>query len=72
MTTIRPGVLSPPGSRPGSADSDLATVAAETSILTHGKALQWLGFTSVFLPRDLSHPAALPSHHHRSKLVCVA
>lgn len=49
MTTIRPGVLSPPGSRPGSADSDLATVAAETSVLTHGEALQWLGFTPVLL-----------------------
>ncbi|XP_074488357.1 leucine-rich repeat-containing protein 56 isoform X1 [Sebastes fasciatus] len=36
MSTTRPGVLSPPGSRPGSADSDLATVEAETSILTHG------------------------------------
>ncbi|XP_069019680.1 leucine-rich repeat-containing protein 56 [Embiotoca jacksoni] len=29
-------VLSPPGSRPGSADSDLAAVEAETSVLTHG------------------------------------
>uniref|UniRef100_A0A3Q3KYN2 Leucine rich repeat containing 56 n=2 Tax=Mastacembelus armatus TaxID=205130 RepID=A0A3Q3KYN2_9TELE len=30
------GVLSPPGSRPGSADSDLTKLEAETSILTHG------------------------------------
>ncbi|XP_031139336.1 leucine-rich repeat-containing protein 56 isoform X1 [Sander lucioperca] len=36
MSATGPGVLSPPGSRPGSADSDLATVEAETSILTHG------------------------------------
>lgn len=36
MTATGPGVLSPPGSRPASADSDLATVVAETSILTHG------------------------------------
>ncbi|XP_070687571.1 leucine-rich repeat-containing protein 56 [Pempheris klunzingeri] len=36
MSATRPGVFSPPGSRPGSADSDLATVEAETSILTHG------------------------------------
>nr|XP_020474189.1 leucine-rich repeat-containing protein 56 isoform X2 [Monopterus albus] len=36
MLVNRPGVLSPPGSRPGSADSDLAAVEAETSILTHG------------------------------------
>nr|XP_040024042.1 LOW QUALITY PROTEIN: leucine-rich repeat-containing protein 56-like [Gasterosteus aculeatus aculeatus] len=33
-TATRPGVLS--GSRPGSADSDLATVEAEASVLTHG------------------------------------
>ncbi|XP_028306259.1 leucine-rich repeat-containing protein 56 isoform X2 [Gouania willdenowi] len=32
----RQGLLSPPGSRPGSADSDLAAVEAETSALTHG------------------------------------
>ncbi|KAM6925931.1 leucine-rich repeat-containing protein 56 [Lycodopsis pacificus] len=36
MSATRPGFLSPPGSRPGSADSDLATVEAEASILTHG------------------------------------
>ncbi|XP_059191734.1 leucine-rich repeat-containing protein 56 [Centropristis striata] len=36
MSGTRPGFLSPPGSRPGSADSDLATVEAETSTLTHG------------------------------------
>ncbi|KAL4005978.1 hypothetical protein ACER0C_005691 [Sarotherodon galilaeus] len=35
MSAIRPGVLSPSGSRPGSADSDLAVVEAETSALTH-------------------------------------
>ncbi|XP_042083354.1 leucine-rich repeat-containing protein 56 isoform X2 [Haplochromis burtoni] len=35
MSAIRPGVLSPSGSRPGSADSDLAVVEAETSNLTH-------------------------------------
>ncbi|KAK5867658.1 hypothetical protein PBY51_012127 [Eleginops maclovinus] len=35
MSASRLGVLSPPGSRPGSADSNLAT-EAETSILTHG------------------------------------
>ncbi|XP_070763152.1 leucine-rich repeat-containing protein 56 [Enoplosus armatus] len=35
-SATRPSILSPPGSRPGSADSDLATVEAETSILTHG------------------------------------
>ncbi|XP_075945950.1 leucine-rich repeat-containing protein 56 [Anarhichas minor] len=36
MSATRPGFPSPPGSRPGSADSDLATVEAEASILTHG------------------------------------
>ncbi|XP_053175918.1 leucine-rich repeat-containing protein 56 [Scomber japonicus] len=36
MSVTRPGVLSPSGSRPGSADSDLAAVEADTSILTHG------------------------------------
>ncbi|GAA6217592.1 leucine-rich repeat-containing protein 56 isoform X1 [Lates japonicus] len=36
MSATRPGVLSPPGPRPGSADSDLAAMEAETSILTHG------------------------------------
>ncbi|XP_036962311.1 leucine-rich repeat-containing protein 56 isoform X1 [Acanthopagrus latus] len=36
VSATRPGVLSPPGSRPGSAESELATVAAETSALTHG------------------------------------
>ncbi|KAG7238114.1 hypothetical protein INR49_030176 [Caranx melampygus] len=36
MSAARPGVLSPPGSRPGSADSDLAAVEAETSTMTHG------------------------------------
>ncbi|XP_047189452.1 leucine-rich repeat-containing protein 56 isoform X3 [Scophthalmus maximus] len=36
MSATRSGVLSPPGSRPGSADSDLAAVDAETSFLTHG------------------------------------
>ncbi|XP_073327846.1 leucine-rich repeat-containing protein 56 [Pagrus major] len=36
VSATRPGVLSPPGSRPGSAESELATVAAETSTLTHG------------------------------------
>lgn len=36
MTATGPGVLSPPGSRPASADSDLATIVAESSILTHG------------------------------------
>lgn len=36
MSVTRSGVLSPSGSRPGSADSDLATVEAETSTLTHG------------------------------------
>ncbi|XP_042352499.1 leucine-rich repeat-containing protein 56 [Plectropomus leopardus] len=36
MSATGPGVLSPPGSRPGSADSDMATVEAETSTLTHG------------------------------------
>ncbi|KAL7402916.1 hypothetical protein ABVT39_021667 [Epinephelus coioides] len=36
MSASRPAVLSPPGSRPGSAGSDLATVEAETSTLTHG------------------------------------
>ncbi|XP_008279972.1 leucine-rich repeat-containing protein 56 [Stegastes partitus] len=36
MSATRPAVLSPPGSRPGSADSDLAAVEAETSALTHG------------------------------------
>lgn len=35
MSAIRPGVLSPSGSRPGSADSDLAVVEAETRNLTH-------------------------------------
>lgn len=30
------GLFSPPGSRPGSADSDLSAVEAETSALTHG------------------------------------
>ncbi|XP_039989266.1 leucine-rich repeat-containing protein 56 isoform X2 [Xiphias gladius] len=36
MSATRPGVFSPHGSRPGSADSDSAAVEAETSILTHG------------------------------------
>lgn len=36
MSAARPGLLSPPGSRPGSADSDLAAVEAETSIMTYG------------------------------------
>lgn len=36
MSAARPGVLSTPGSRPGSADSDLAAVEAETSVMTHG------------------------------------
>ncbi|XP_034391088.1 leucine-rich repeat-containing protein 56 isoform X2 [Cyclopterus lumpus] len=36
MSASRPGFLSPPGSRPGSADSDLASVEAESSLLTHG------------------------------------
>ncbi|KAI4825359.1 hypothetical protein KUCAC02_021044 [Chaenocephalus aceratus] len=36
MSASRLGVLSPPRSQPGSADSNLATVEAETSILTHG------------------------------------
>ncbi|XP_035796507.2 leucine-rich repeat-containing protein 56 isoform X2 [Amphiprion ocellaris] len=36
VSAARPGVLSPSGSRPGSADSDLAAVEAETSALTHG------------------------------------
>ncbi|XP_072241642.1 leucine-rich repeat-containing protein 56 [Leuresthes tenuis] len=36
MSATTSGVLSPPGSRPGSSDSDLAAVEAETSILTHG------------------------------------
>ncbi|XP_051239540.1 leucine-rich repeat-containing protein 56 isoform X2 [Dicentrarchus labrax] len=36
MSATRPGICSPPGSRPASADSDLATVEAETSILTQG------------------------------------
>ncbi|XP_030587977.1 leucine-rich repeat-containing protein 56 isoform X2 [Archocentrus centrarchus] len=36
MSAIRPGVLSPCGSRPGSADSDMAVVEAEASALTHG------------------------------------
>ncbi|XP_041652545.1 leucine-rich repeat-containing protein 56 [Cheilinus undulatus] len=36
MSANKLGVLSPPGSRPSSADSDLATVEAETSNLTHG------------------------------------
>ncbi|XP_018519298.1 leucine-rich repeat-containing protein 56 isoform X2 [Lates calcarifer] len=36
MSATRPGVLSPPGPRPGSAESDLAAMEAETSILTHG------------------------------------
>uniref|UniRef100_UPI0037E8F433 leucine-rich repeat-containing protein 56 n=1 Tax=Semicossyphus pulcher TaxID=241346 RepID=UPI0037E8F433 len=36
MSATTLGVLSPPGSRPGSADSDLATAEAETSSLTHG------------------------------------
>ncbi|XP_035013057.1 leucine-rich repeat-containing protein 56 [Hippoglossus stenolepis] len=36
MSATRSRVLSPPGSRPGSADSDIAAVEAETSILTHG------------------------------------
>ncbi|XP_067355958.1 leucine-rich repeat-containing protein 56 isoform X2 [Channa argus] len=36
MSTTSPGVLSSPGRRPGSAVSDLASVEAKTSILTHG------------------------------------
>ncbi|XP_034542533.1 leucine-rich repeat-containing protein 56 [Notolabrus celidotus] len=36
MSANRLGVLSPSGSRPGSADSDLSAVDAETSTLTHG------------------------------------
>ncbi|XP_067445422.1 leucine-rich repeat-containing protein 56 [Thunnus thynnus] len=36
MSATRPGVLSPSGSRPGSAESDLAAMEADTSILTHG------------------------------------
>ncbi|KAG7522822.1 hypothetical protein JOB18_031460 [Solea senegalensis] len=36
MSATRPGVLSPLDSRPGSADSDLSTVEAERSTLTHG------------------------------------
>ncbi|KAM4573496.1 leucine-rich repeat-containing protein 56 isoform 1-T3 [Odontesthes bonariensis] len=36
MSATRSGILSPPGSRSGSSDSDLAAVEAETSILTHG------------------------------------
>ncbi|KAM7396485.1 hypothetical protein PAMP_019521 [Pampus punctatissimus] len=36
LSATRPGVLSPSGSRPGSADSELAEVEADTSILTHG------------------------------------
>ncbi|XP_034032751.1 leucine-rich repeat-containing protein 56 [Thalassophryne amazonica] len=35
-SATRSGILSPPASRPGSSDSDLAVVEAETSILTHG------------------------------------
>ncbi|XP_044049829.1 leucine-rich repeat-containing protein 56 isoform X2 [Siniperca chuatsi] len=36
MSATRVGVFSPPGCRHSFADSDLATVEAETSILTHG------------------------------------
>ncbi|XP_041853087.1 leucine-rich repeat-containing protein 56 [Melanotaenia boesemani] len=36
ISATRSGILSPPGSRPGSSDSDLAAVEAETSLLTHG------------------------------------
>ncbi|XP_020498265.2 leucine-rich repeat-containing protein 56 [Labrus bergylta] len=36
MSATKLSVLSPPGSRPSSADSDLATVEAETSTLIHG------------------------------------
>ncbi|XP_068595951.1 leucine-rich repeat-containing protein 56 [Brachionichthys hirsutus] len=36
MSTTMLGVLSHPGSRPGSAESDLAMVETETSFLTHG------------------------------------
>nr|XP_019957686.1 PREDICTED: leucine-rich repeat-containing protein 56 isoform X2 [Paralichthys olivaceus] len=36
MSATRSRVLTPPGSRPASADSDIAAVEAETSILTHG------------------------------------
>ncbi|XP_074534030.1 leucine-rich repeat-containing protein 56 [Halichoeres trimaculatus] len=36
MSASKLGVSSPPGSRPGSADSDLSAVDAETSDLTHG------------------------------------
>lgn len=36
MTATTPGVLSPSGSRPGSAGPHLATFAVETSSLTHG------------------------------------
>lgn len=35
-STTRPGPLPPPGQRPGSAGLRLKTLAAETSILTHG------------------------------------
>ncbi|KAM9376092.1 leucine-rich repeat-containing protein 56 [Pholidichthys leucotaenia] len=36
MSASRSGVFSSPRSRPGSADSDLAAVEPETSVLTHG------------------------------------
>ncbi|KAF7659257.1 hypothetical protein LDENG_00001230 [Lucifuga dentata] len=36
MSATRHGLFSPPGSRPGSADSDRAAVDVDTSTLTHG------------------------------------
>uniref|UniRef100_A0A665URA0 Leucine rich repeat containing 56 n=2 Tax=Echeneis naucrates TaxID=173247 RepID=A0A665URA0_ECHNA len=36
MLTTKLGVLSPPGSRPCSADKELSAVEAETSLMTHG------------------------------------
>lgn len=65
MTATRPGVLSPPGSRPGSADPHLATVAAEPSGLTHGETLF---FTLMRLLLGLSHPATLTELQQCHKL----
>ncbi|XP_041795773.1 leucine-rich repeat-containing protein 56 [Chelmon rostratus] len=75
MSSTRPGVLSSPGSRPASADSDVAT---ETGTLTHGagtilfcgnsvqairsrrEKLRTAPTRSTFTPRDL--PIHVPEH----------
>nr|XP_020474190.1 leucine-rich repeat-containing protein 56 isoform X3 [Monopterus albus] len=64
MLVNRPGVLSPPGSRPGSADSDLAAVEAETSILTHGAGkILFCGnpVQAIRARREKQHPLGLLS-----------